>query len=226
VTSERVVIRYLAIFLVCIATAIAGCGGSDDNPGTTHLRILHASPDAPNVDVYVDNNLALANVPYPTASNYLTIEAGPHNIKVNAAGTSTTVINVTPSLARNGYFTAIAANFVASIQALLATDEYSAPPAGQARLRVIHAAPDAGPVDILVNNQVVLSNVPFAAISNYLTVPAGTYDVKVNATGTSVTAIEATVVAAAGTNYSAVAIGSLKTAATNPLTLKVLVDGM
>jgi hypothetical protein len=72
---------------------------------------------------------------------------------------------------------------------------------------------------------VVLSNVPFAAISNYLPIPAGTYDVKVNAAGTAVTAIEASVVAVAGNNYSAVAIGSLKTAATNPLTLKVLIDG-
>jgi hypothetical protein len=222
---ERDVIKYLAIFLVFMATVIAGCGGSDDNSGSTHLRILHASPDAPNVDIYVDNGLVLANVPYPDASNYLTIAAGAHNIKVNAAGTSTTVISVSPTLSRDTYYTAIAANFVASIQALLATDDSTAPPAGQARLRVIHAAPDAGPVDILVNNQVVLSNVPFTAISNYLTVPAGTYDVKVNATGTSVTAIEATVVATAGNNYSAVAIGSLKTAKTNPLTLKVLIDG-
>jgi hypothetical protein len=222
---ERNVFKYLAIILVCIATVIAGCGGDDDNPGSTHLRILHASPDAPNVDVYVDNAVVLANVPYPTASSYLTIAAGTHTIKINAAGTSTTVINVSPALARDGYYTAIAANFVAGIQALLATDDASAPPSGQARLRVIHAAPDAGPVDILVNNQVVLSNVPFAAISNYLAVPAGTYDVKVNAAGTSTTAIEATVVATAGNNYSAVAIGSLKTAATNPLALKVLIDG-
>nr|WP_306806044.1 DUF4397 domain-containing protein [Caballeronia sp. BR00000012568055] len=222
---ERAVARYFAIVLVCIASFIAGCGGGDDGPGSAHLRILHASPDAPNVDVYLDNVVVLTNVSYPTASNYLTIYAGGHNIKINAAGTSTTVINVSPSLARDGYYTAIAANFVASIQAILATDDASAPPAGQARIRVIHAAPDAGPVDILVNNQVVLSNVPFAAISNYLTVSAGTYDVKVNATGTSVTAIEATVVAVAGNNYSAVAIGSLKTAATNPLALKVLIDG-
>jgi hypothetical protein len=225
-TLERAVAKYLAIFFVCIVTFIAGCGGGgDDGPGTTHLRVLHASPDAPNVDVYLDNVVVLANVPYPTASNYLNIYAGTHTIKINAAGTSTTVLTVAPSLARDSYYTAIAANFVASIQAILATDDSSAPPAGQARLRVIHAAPDAGPVDILVNNQVVLSNVPFAAISNYLAIPAGTYDVKVNAAGTAVTAIEANVVATAGNNYSAVAIGALKTAPKNPLTLKVLIDG-
>jgi hypothetical protein len=220
---EYTVNRLFALFLLTVAL-MAGCGGNDTS-GVTFLRVLHASPDAPNVDVLVDNALTLSNVAYPTASNYLTISAGTHNIKINVAGTSTTVISVSPALAKDGYYTAIAANFVASIQPLLATDDSSAPPAGQVRLRVIHAAPDAGPVDILVNNQVVLSNVPFATISSYLTVPAGTYDVKVNATGTAVTAIETTITAVAGNNYTAVAIGSLKTAATNPLTLKLLVDG-
>jgi hypothetical protein len=224
-TWEHSVIKSFALFLLLAVALIAGCGGDDNDTGDTHLRILHASPDAPNVDVLVDNALTLSNVAYPTASNYLTISAGAHNIKINVAGTSTTVISVSPTLARDGYYTAIAANFVASIEPLLATDDSSAPPAGQVRLRVVHAAPDAGPVDILVNNQVVLSNVPFAAISSYLSVPAGTYDVKVNAAGTAVTAIQTTITAVAGNNYTAVAIGSLKTAATNPLTLKLLIDG-
>jgi hypothetical protein len=76
-----------------------GMRRDNDNSGGTPLRILHASPDAPNVDIYIDSGLVLANVPYPTASNYLAISAGAHNIKINAAGTSTMEINVSPSLA-------------------------------------------------------------------------------------------------------------------------------
>ncbi|WP_322029467.1 DUF4397 domain-containing protein [Paraburkholderia sp. J76] len=220
--------KILAVICALLATillASCGGGGDDDNTPGARLRVLHASPDAPAVDVYVDGTKVLSDVTYPTVSSYLNVRAGSHVIKVNAAGTSTTVINVNPSLAAGGAYTAIAANFLANIQALLATDETTAPPAGQARVRVIHAAPDAGPVDVLVNGQAVLTNVPFGAISNYLTLPAGTYDVKVNAAGTSTTAIEATLTVAAGTNYSAVAIGSIKTAQTNPLAIKVLTDG-
>jgi hypothetical protein len=210
---------------VVLAGAVGGCGGGDDSPSNARLRVLHASPDAPNVDVYLDNSVILSNVPYPTVSSYLTLAAGTHNIKINAAGTQTTVINVTPNLAKDNAYTAIAANFVSQIQPLLATDESSSAPSGQVRLRVIHAAPDAGPVDILVNDKIVLSSVPFGTVSSYLTVAAGTYSVKVNLAGTSTTAIQATISPSAGGNYSAVAIGSLKTAATNPLTLKVLNDG-
>jgi hypothetical protein len=222
-------IRVLRVILALLCVAmIAGCGGgggSDTNTLTAQLRVLHASPDAPNVDVYVDSAKVLSNIPYPTLSSYLTVAAGTHHIQVNVAGTSTTVIDVSPTLASNGAYTAIAANFVANIEALLATDATTAPPSGDVRLRVIHASPDAGPVDILANGVVVLSNVPFGTISNYLTIPAGTYAIQVNVAGTTTTAISATVNLTAGTNYSAVAIGSLKTATTNPLALKLLTDG-
>lgn len=214
----------LLLVVLMLAAALASCGGGDDHPAAK-LRVLHASPDAPNVDVYVDNSKVLSNAPYPVISGYLQVAPGVHNIKVNAAGTTTTVINVSPNLSSNIAYTAIAANFVANIQLLTAVDETSSPPSGQGRVRVIHAAPDAGPVDIFVNGQMVLSNVPFRAISSYFALPAGTYTVQVNLTGTSTTAIQANLTLAAGVNYSAVAIGSVKTAATNPLTLKVVTDG-
>lgn len=212
------------ILAVLSALLIAACGGSN-NSQIAQLRVLHASPDAPSVDVYVDSVKVLSNVPYPTLSSYLPLSAGTHQIKVNAAGTNTTVINVSPTLAANTAYTAIAANFLANIEALLATDETTPPPTGSARLRVIHASPDAGPVDILANGQVVLSNVPFGTISNYLTLPGGTYAIQVNVAGTTTTAIAATVSLTAGTNYSAVAIGAIKTPSTNPLALKLLTDG-
>jgi hypothetical protein len=210
--------------MVLLSVLITACGGGDDS-SPARLRVLHASPDAPNVDVYVDGTKVLNNVPYPTVSSYLNVAAGMREIKVNAAGTTTTVIDVKPNLSSGAAYTAMAATFVANIQALLATDETSAAPAGQARVRVIHASPDAGPVDILVNGQVVLSNVPFGTISSYLTLPVGTYNVQVNAAGTSTTEIQASLTVSGGMNYSAVAIGSVKTSPTNPLTLKVLADG-
>jgi hypothetical protein len=214
------------IFALLFVAMFAGCGGGDDvNSQTAQLRVLHASPDAPNVDVYVDSAKVLSNIPYPTLSSYLTVAAGAHHIQVNAAGTTTTVINVSPTLASGDAYTAIAANFVANIEALLATDATTAPPSGDVRLRVIHASPDAGPVNILANGAVVLSNVPFGTISNYLTIPAGTYAIQVNVAGTTTTAISATVNLTAGTNYSAVAIGAVRTATTNPLALKLLTDG-
>lgn len=208
-----------------ISLGLASCGGDSAPPVfNASLRVMHASPNAPNVDVLVDNKVVLSNVPYPAVSSYLTVTAAAHDIKVNAAGTATTVIEVTPTLSTGAAYTVLAVGFLSDIQALLATDNQTPPSSGNAKLRVIHASPDAGNVDVLVNDKIVLSNVPFKAISDYLTVPAGTYDIKVNATGTATTAIEASATVQSGGIYTAVAIGSVATASTNPLALKILTD--
>ena len=52
----------------------------------TSIRVVHASPDAPNVDVYVDGTLAIENLPFGEATDLLPIPAGARNIKVTPAG--------------------------------------------------------------------------------------------------------------------------------------------
>jgi hypothetical protein len=52
-----------------------------------------------------------------------------------------------------------------------------------AEIRVGHFSPDAPAVDIYANGGVILEDVPFGVLSNYLEVPAGTYSVAVVAAG-------------------------------------------
>jgi hypothetical protein len=93
----------------------------------------------------------------------------------------------------------VAADKVAQITPLVFTADRSRPEAGSAKLRVLHAAASAPNVDVYVtapdagiaNVQPVLSNVPFKAMSDYLPVPAGSYDVFVTLRGTKTVAIEA-----------------------------------
>ena len=72
------------------------------------MRVVHASPDAPDVDVLLDDAKVLGDVPYLTASDYLDVPAGDQNLKVNAAGTATTVIDADLSLVDGTDYTVIA----------------------------------------------------------------------------------------------------------------------
>jgi hypothetical protein len=165
---------------------------------TGQLRVLHASPDAPNVDVYVDGARVLSDVPYKVASGYLEVPAGARRIEVKAAGTSTTVIDVSPTLAANAIYTAIATGLVADIAPLLLTDDLAAPGSGNVKVRVVHGAPSAPEVDVYVTAPgadlgtatPVLTDVPFEAASPYLEVPAGTYQVRVTVANTTNVAID------------------------------------
>ena len=174
--------------LALLATfAVAACDDDDDVTGpatTAQLRVVHASPDAPNVDVLLDNAPVLTNVAYKAASNYLEVPSGSRNLKVRATGTSTVVIDQNGTLAQDGFYTVLATGPVASIAPLVLTDDQTSPASGNVRLRLVHAAPTAGNVDIYVTTPTAdiatatptLANVAFRAASNYLEVPAGTFE--------------------------------------------------
>src|SRR3712207_9479531 len=86
------------------ALATAGCDDDDPlSPSTTaQLRVVHASPDAPAVDVLVDNAAVLTNVPFKAASTYLSVPSGSRNLKVRAAGGADGVIGADANVAGGG----------------------------------------------------------------------------------------------------------------------------
>jgi hypothetical protein len=188
-----------ALALVLALGAVAACSDDDATAPEpqARLRVLHASPDAPNVDVLVDNQIVLTNVPFRTASSYLSVDAGARNLKVRVTGTNTTVIDVTPTLAASTDYTVIARGLVANIGALLLTDNNTAPTAGNVKVRLVHGAPGAGNVDIYVTapnadlntTTPTLSSIPFLAVSDYLSVPAGNYQIRITPAGTKTVAI-------------------------------------
>lgn len=180
------------------------------NNASTFLRAIHTSPDAPNVDVLLDDAIVLADVPFKAASSYLEIMPGTRNIKVNATGTDVTVIDASVPLMYGMNYSVFAVGFVSGIEPLLVMDDLSVKPGdGMAKVRVLHASPDAPAVDIYVNGGMALSNVPFKAISDYLEISTGHTNFMVKAAGTDVTVIDVTVEIMADKFYTVAAVGSL-----------------
>lgn len=188
------------------------------------VRVAHASPNAPSVDIAVNGATALTNVPYPVSSEYLPITSGSTRLQVKVAGTETSVIDATVPLSALKSYSVFAVNFVSAIEPLLLEDDRSAPAAGKARLRVIHGSADAPAVDVAVDGSVQIANLSFKGASAYLEVPAGTYPVEVRAAGTSTALLSANLTLEAGGVYTVLAKGTLTTIPSAPLALKVLRD--
>src|SRR5690606_318306 len=104
------------------------------NDTRARVRVIHASPDAPNVDVLVDDAVALTDVPFPAASDYLPLSSGERNFKVNVAGTATTAIDVDVTLGGSTDYSVLAVGFVADIEPLLTVDELRPAQDGSAKL--------------------------------------------------------------------------------------------
>jgi hypothetical protein len=180
------------------------------------VRVVHASPDAPAVDVYADGNKVLTNVPFKGSSDYLSVPAGTHNFKVYPTGANpasdTAVINADATLGAGKDYTVVAVGKVADIKPAVFEDNNAAPAAGKAHVRVIHASPDAPAVDIAVKGgPVVFSNLAFPNAAGPSPVDAGTYDLEVRAAGTTTVVLPIDgVQLQAGKVYTVLAVGLLK----------------
>ena len=181
------------------------------------VRVVHASPDAPNVDVIANDDFAnplVSDLAFPDFTGFLSVPAASYNIKVVDAPTQTvTVIDVDLALEAGISYDVLAVDTLANIAAFLAIDDRRSI-ATESKVRIIHASPAAGPVDIYVTapgtdiNTVepTLVNIPFPANTGFLSLNPGDYEVTVTPTGTKTAAIgPAAITIEGGGVYTAIA---------------------
>lgn len=198
-----------------IAIALGAFNASASAAEMARVRVVHASPDAPAVDVYADGSKVLTNVAYKGSSDYLTVPAGAHNFKVFATGANpssgTPVINADATLEAGKDYTVAAIGKLAQIKPLVLVDDNTAPAAAKAHVRVVHASPDAPAVDVAVKGGPVLfPNLAFGKDAGPLPVDAGTYDLEVRPAGTMTVALAVNgVQLQAGKIYTIFAVGLL-----------------
>ncbi|GGD54642.1 CHRD domain-containing protein [Lacimicrobium alkaliphilum] len=177
-----------------------------DSQTGANLRVVHGSPDSPDVDVLVNNaempiHYQLDGLSYPNATDYLPVPATDLLVDVVADADNSIValddIPLSPAVGMS--YTAIATNNLADINlALLADDNRSL--ATAAKVRLIHNAPTAGDVDIYVTATDDISDadpnfadIPYnpedLANTGYVQLDAGIYYVTITPAGSKDAAI-------------------------------------
>ena len=201
--------------------------GEMDTQQTTYLRVVHGSPEVDAVDVSVDNQTVLEEVPYGAVSDYLTLEAGEYNVTVTTSEDDEVVYSedvtldprtVTTFAATSGEMTDEEADEeetddeTPELEAATFNDNAYQPEDGEAAVSVVHLSPDAGNVDVTVEGSdvVLADNLSYQNASDYLTVPEGDYTVEVRMDGDEegsniLETFDVTV--EGGTAYSAIALG-------------------
>lgn len=152
------------------------------------LRVVHASPGAPNVDVYVDDATqpAVADLPFGEATEYVALTGGEHQIRVVATGGAPDAALIDQNVEVEGgqAYEIAALNVPDDIEAQVYEVDLSPLPADQARVRVVHASPDAGDVDIAVTGgEVLFEGAGFPDATSYREVTGSTYDLEVRPAG-------------------------------------------
>jgi hypothetical protein len=191
-------VLFAALCAAVFAAFFALSNASAQSATAGRVRVMHASPDAPAVDIFVDGQEAVTALAFTANTGYVSLPAGPHEVTVFASpsnGSGTPVLKATLQVAAGKDYTVLAVGRLAdsTLGLLPLEDNNSVPAAGNAHVRLIHASPDAPAVDVVVagTNTKVFSNVAFKGVGSYTPVPAGSYnlDVKVASSGTTVKSV-------------------------------------
>ncbi len=151
-----------------------GSGAEPTNPGggtskgvaagKAEVRVVHGSPDAPAVDVWVKGlaQPVITGLSYGDASRYLEVDEGSYDFELRASPSKASDAVAYSigmiTLKSQTRSTAIAAGLLGSSSAdskfrvLALADSTTAVPTGKARVRVVHASPDAPTVGVDVGD--------------------------------------------------------------------------
>ncbi|NJK63471.1 MAG: DUF4397 domain-containing protein [Synechococcaceae cyanobacterium SM2_3_1] len=213
---------------------LMGCGDDESTPismptspptSTFAAQAVHASPDAPAVDVFVNGNEAFSGLTFFDVTAFATVPTGSTDIDVFVSTPGTNlpstapVISATVSPPANTSQTVAVGGVLnpAAGQEPLKIFAFPAdviPSSGLAEVRIIHLSPDAPPVDVRLGNQdpegTLLTTLAYGQpTSRNLELAPGTYTVSIFASGTSTFAGGASFTVEANTNYTVYAVGLL-----------------
>ncbi len=181
------------------------CNKNDDDvvSGTARVSFTNASPDAPALDVYVDNAKVTASPLQFTGTTglfsdpYLSVNAGTRNVRISPDGTTNVTQGNIP-FATNGVYSVFAFDTLSAtstLKGLVLQDNLATPATGKAHVRFLHMSPDAGTIDIdlaktndttKISNKAYLGNVASdPGVSSFAAVNAGVYAINIRAAGTT-----------------------------------------
>ncbi|MBC7937848.1 MAG: DUF4397 domain-containing protein [Rhizobacter sp.] len=238
--------QYLFKFIKLLAFAgavmfLSSCDKSDDDivSGTAKVTVTNASPDAPAVDVYVDNvkitdtQLGFATTTGMPGSPYLTVDAGTRNVRISANGTINVTQGNVPFSPNVTYsiFVFDTLSTTATLKGLVLADSLTAPAAGKSHIRFLHLSPDADTIDIdfaKVNDTTPLTDKRYygratnadPGLATFLPINAGVYTINIMKANTK-TPVLATLqfTFAEGKIYTVYAAGLRAAAQGSPLAL-------
>jgi len=183
----------LASGILAGTALITGCSSDDTTPGNTSVRIIHASSDAPPVDIKLNDDVAVSALDYPQSTGFVSIKAGIYDVAVDAIvpGGNLEVINVQDlGLATNQRYTVVALDDTADITEFLAEESAASPADNEVAIAVLHAATAAGNVDVYVTApDASLADIEptftfdFKGQIDAGALPAGEYQIRVVANG-------------------------------------------
>jgi len=156
----------------------------DAVPSQAAFRVAHLSPNAPAVDLFTDQMIALSDLAFGDVSAYRPVTPGGRPVEIRPADDSeTTVFGGRIPFESGVDYTVAAVGEVGDgdfpFEPVVLRDDNDSPGEDTARVRLVHAVPDAPAVDVVAGDgSVVFDGVAYGNSSS-TELPAGEYSLSV-----------------------------------------------
>lgn len=141
-----------------------------------YIRILNASPGAPQVDVYVDGQRYINNLAYREFSEYFDIPPGSHQITLYRAGQQANPLareNI--NVEQQTIQTVAAVGRPHNMRLKVIPDPRIGKSEEYAYVRFAHLSPNAPQVDLrLQDGKTIAQGIKYGSVSNYTPIQPGT----------------------------------------------------
>ncbi|MEH7305095.1 DUF4397 domain-containing protein [Neobacillus drentensis] len=147
--------------------------------GEAYVRVLHTSPDSPNVDIYINGKRVIRDLPFKNVSSYLPLKPGKHHIDIYPAGNMVdSVLNKKITVEPGKSYTLAAIDSVKKMRLLVFQNKPKVP-VNESKVRFIHLSPASPPLDIAVKDRdVVFPKVSYKQSTEYLGLTPMTVDLE------------------------------------------------
>ncbi|MEG6520707.1 DUF4397 domain-containing protein [Desulfotomaculum sp. 1211_IL3151] len=151
----------------------------------SYIRVLHASPDSPAVDVYANERTLAKTLTYRNFTEYIPLQEGNYNIKVSLSGSQgEAIVQDNMRVYPNSIYTVAVIGMQRKI-CIMPISDLIASVGLNINLKLVHLSPDTANLDIgLQNGTNLFKDVPYCETTNYITLPSGTYTFQVKVTDT------------------------------------------
>ena len=184
---SRVVFTVLPAFFILVFSL--SCKIKEDNvdPGVVSLvSLFQTSPDAPNLDILVDNE-KINNVPfeYGKYTGYLQFSPGNRNLKLRPYGGGTIAVDQTITLEPEEDFSVFVVDEYDKATVITLWDNPDPPPAGNASVRFINLSPDSEPMQLKIKDVTIPLTVgqSFKDASQFMNIEAKSQDFQITSGG-------------------------------------------
>lgn len=141
------------------------------------MRFMNAVPGSQPVDIYANSSLIAQNLPYKGFTEYMQVFSGIYSMRVFAAGTTGPVLlDAVVEIPVRSINTVVLMGIPPALSIRPFFETVVQVPQGRLYLRFANLVPDGPEMDLSLSNGTELfNNVSFGMVTNYLSVPAGTY---------------------------------------------------